>query len=157
MCDVHLEEGQRVEAAELPPITIEGKGPRLLALCPEHKRAFYDPFVDLVEDLALDLPGGRVQQQPSGDTQGEDQDETADQDLGSTRDDPDQVVAESPAMTVVPDQPDTARWDCPMDDCDKSYSASGDNRAEDLKRLGNLHLSTGHHLDKAARLELLSA
>jgi hypothetical protein len=60
-------------------------------------------------------------------------------------------------MTDLPDEPDTARWSCPVDGCDKTYTASGDNRAEDLKRLGNLHLSTSHGLDKTARRELLSA
>jgi hypothetical protein len=177
---MHLEEGQRVEAEELPPISIEGKGPRVLALCPEHKRDYYDPFMELVEDLAQEMP---EEEAPSGtskksrketpqqeertaedetqDDESAEEDESAEDDASdqeeASSDDPDQIVAESPAMTVVPDQPDTARWDCPMDDCEKTYSASGGNRAEDLKRLGNLHLSTAHHLDKAARIELLSA
>ena len=165
-CDLHLEEGQRVEAEELPPITIEGKGPRVLALCPEHKRDYYDPFMELVEDLAQEIPEEQSLEEPSedGEATAEDEtpedesaeDQTPDQEEAAS-DDPEQVVAESPAMTVVPDEPDAARWDCPVDDCDKTYSASGGNRADELKRLGNLHLSTAHHLDKAARLELLSA
>ena len=151
LCDVHLEEGKRVAAEELPPIEIEGNGPRVLALCREHKREYYDPFVDLVDDLARDLADESPRE-----TGPEAQNEEPEQD-GSERDDQESAVAESPAMSVVPDQPGTARWDCPMDDCDKSYSASGDTRAEELKRLGNLHLSTSHHLDKAAREEMLSA
>ena len=151
LCDVHLEEGKRVAAEELPPIEIEGNGPRVLALCRRHKREYYDPFVDLVDDLARDLSDESPREAGP-----EPQDEEPDHD-GSERDDQESVVEESPAMSVVPDQPDTARWDCPLDDCDKSYSASGDTRAEELKRLGNLHLSTSHHLDKAAREEMLSA
>ncbi|QNN53329.1 hypothetical protein [Nocardioides mesophilus] len=169
LCDVHLEQGRRVKAEELPPVAIEDKGPRVLALCAACRRDYYDPFKQLVEDLAQELPEqdaplsgpGDEQEGESGDEQeGESGDETEQQEPEEDepqREDPERVIAESPAMQVVPDEPDTARWDCPMDDCDKSYSASGENRAEDLKRLGNLHLSTGHHLDKAARQELLSA
>jgi hypothetical protein len=170
MCDLHLENGQRVEAEELPPITMEEKGPRVLALCPEHKREYYDPFAELVEDLGLEPPDaqagqGSAEPKPQGGGEAEEkssdgeptQDRSGDQDAEPSREDPDRVVAESPAMTVVSDEPETARWDCPVDDCDKTYSASGENRAEDLKRLGNLHLRTVHDLDKAARLQLLSA
>jgi hypothetical protein len=60
-CDLHLEKGERVQAEELPPITIEGKGPRVLALCPEHKRDFYDPFVELVDDLGQDVPAKKAE------------------------------------------------------------------------------------------------
>ena len=156
LCDVHLEEGERVEAAELPPITVEGNGPRVLALCEEHKRDYYDPFVELVEDLGLDSAeegtSKAIPDDDSADDSAAEEESDAEQDTG---DDPQQVVDEAPAMTAVSD--DTARWDCPVDDCDKNYSASGEHRAEDLKRLGNLHLSTAHGLDKGARREVLSA
>lgn len=164
LCDVHLENGKRVRAEELPPIDIEGKGPRVLALCSQHKKEYYDPFVELVDDLARALSDGDapVLDAGQGGTDQAEADDDADQgETGSpdrpSREDPERAVEESPAMTAVPDQPDTARWDCPVDGCDKSYSASGENRAEDLKRLGNLHLSTAHDMDKAARVELLSA
>lgn len=172
MCDVHLEQGQRVEAQELPAITVEGKGPRVLALCAEHKHDYYDPFVELVEDLGLETPEKNPQRAtPDGaqspTTNGMEATATEtnssagsmeQQDVSeSQRENPAQVIAESPTMTAVHDEPDAARWDCPIDDCDKSYSASGEHRAEDLKRLGNLHLSTSHNLDKAARVDLLSA
>lgn len=201
-CDLCLEEGERTEAEELPPITIEGKRPRVLALCPDHKQDYYDPFVELVDDLAQEYPEDSSDSdeeeawddEPEDDEEAEedsedqpdeegeasydeaddvseeaseegDEDEDSDEEEADEEeetdeeadDDPEQIVAESPAMSAVPDEPDTARWDCPVDDCDKSYTASGDNRAEELKRLGNLHLATGHHLDKAARQELLSA
>src|SRR3954453_22174019 len=172
MCDVHLEQGQRVEAQELPPITVEGKGPRVLALCPEHKQDYYDPFVELVEDLGLETPeknptraAPEEAQPPTSNGKEATATETDDsaggsekQDVSeSQREDPAQVIAESPTMSALPDEADAARWECPVDDCDKSYSASGEHRAEDLKRLGNLHLSTSHNLDKAARVDLLSA
>lgn len=171
ICDVHKERGQRVECEELPPITVEGKGPRVLALCPECKSEYYDPFKELVDDLAqelseekdqqqtmsVDAPAGKaeVAEPPSRDEPDEAESAAA-EDEPSTEE-PDQIVAESPAMDVVRSEPDTARWTCPVDDCGKTYEASGEKRADDLKRLGNLHLSTSHHLDKAARLELLSA
>lgn len=154
LCDVHLEEGTRVEAAELPPITVEGNGPRVLALCEEHKRDYYDPFVELVEDLGLDSAEEGTSKAIPDDSAADPAHEDPDADE-ETGDDPQQVVDEAPTMTAV--SGDTARWDCPVDDCDKSYSASGEHRAEDLKRLGNLHLSTAHGLDKGARQEMLSA
>ena len=174
MCDVHLEQGERVEAEELPPISIEGKAPRVLALCEEHKRDFYDPFAELVEDLAHDaeddeprpLPDDVRADDPAdssdaeGDKDEDEGDDREDHDRDDDQyglDDPDEVIEETPSMSVVPGEEDTAEWACPVDDCDKSYTASGDTRAEDLKRLGNLHLSTAHHLDKAARVDLLSA
>lgn len=158
LCDVHLEEGQRVEAEELPPISIDGKDPRVLALCAQHKKDFYDPFLELVDDLARDpsdddsdeLPVGAAPESPEPERDEEEQD-------SSSFDDPDRVIAEMPSMRAIADEPETAQWDCPLDDCDKTYTASGDTRAEDLKRLGNLHLSRAHHLDKPARRELLSA
>jgi hypothetical protein len=152
LCDVHLEYGERVEAEELPPIRIEGQGSRVLALCKEHKREYYDPFVDLVDDLGQDLPDGKEHPETKA---LDEEDQSPDE--GQSADDPDRVVAESPAMKVVSGEPETAEWECPVDDCDKTYTASGDTRAEDLKRLGNLHLSTAHHLDKAARNEMLTA
>jgi len=172
MCDVHLEQGQRVEAQELPPISVEGKRPRVLALCAEHKHDYYDPFVELVEDLGVETPEKNAAKTSPYEAQQQTTDraeatatETNDSaDSGEEQDvsesqggDPAQVIAESPTMTAVRDEPDAARWDCPIDDCGKSYSASGEHRAEDLKRLGNLHLSTTHNLDKAARVDLLSA
>ena len=163
LCDVHLEEGERVEAEELPPITVEGKSARILALCPEHKHDYYDPFVELVDDLGVDASDEGTtkaihDKAPSAGAQpDEGSEDTTDDDSGE-RDENDQAalaVTESPTMTVVDD--DTARWDCPVDDCDKQYSAAGEHRAEDLKRLGNLHLSTAHGLDKGERREVLSA
>ena len=163
LCDVHLEEGKRVEAEELPPIVVEGRGPRVLALCAQHRHEFYDPFVDLVDDLARDESddepdqGGEAGGQLPDEQESSDEEEESSDEQQPPMDDPDRVVAETPAMTAVPNQPDTARWQCPVKGCDKSYSASCDLRADDLNRLGNLHLSTAHHLDKAARQELLTA
>jgi hypothetical protein len=180
ICDVHQERGQRVECEELPPITIEGKSPRVIALCPQCKDEYYDPFKQLVDDLGLEVSDGDDQQPtrtddspaekaekageadaPSGEESDEVESSTDDQeekdDEEPSTEDPDRIVAESPAMDVVRGEPDTARWTCPVDDCGKTYEASGEQRADDLKRLGNLHLSTSHHLDKAARLDLLSA
>jgi segregation and condensation protein B len=199
LCDVHLEEGKRVRAEELPPISMDDKGPRVLALCPRHKREFYDPFLELLDDLGTeaddDEPPAAVEDEADEDEGEEDEaeehedeandegdeddaddaaeDDDEDRDQGGDEDedeaekaddsepapfeDPDRLIAKSPTMSPVPDEPETARWDCPIDGCDKSYTASGKTRGEDLKRLGNLHLSTAHGLDKPARRELLSA
>jgi hypothetical protein len=56
-CDVHMDKEEKVEARELPPITIEGKT-LTVDLCDPCIKEFYAPMVQLMEDHGLPLARG---------------------------------------------------------------------------------------------------
>lgn len=57
-CDFHLgQEDIKVEAEELPPITIGNAKPRMLALCKEHRESWYEPMREAVAEFGTVVDG----------------------------------------------------------------------------------------------------
>lgn len=52
-CDVCLQEDNYSEAKELPPITLGGMKPRVLALCELHEKEVYQPIRELLTELGV--------------------------------------------------------------------------------------------------------
>lgn len=65
ICDPCLKAGQEVEAIELPPVTLFGNKPRLLALCEAHRAEVYDPFLNMVKTFGQTIDLEAASNEPS--------------------------------------------------------------------------------------------
>lgn len=51
-CDPCMEiDGERVEGLEMEAVTIGNKKPKVIAMCPQHKEDFFDPFVEALQNM----------------------------------------------------------------------------------------------------------
>lgn len=63
LCDVCLNDeeiDEKVEAVEMPPVSIGGAAPKVVALCEEHKADYWEPFIVLLDNLGQAVQSGKI-------------------------------------------------------------------------------------------------